>query len=242
VSVPGPDSAGAPAGTVDDARGPAREIRPRSTVPPLSIPWPWRHPRLYDLAFRLSPADRRLRGLEQRRVLAALDAAARPSDHVLEVGAGTGWYTGALAERVRSVRAIEPAPRMRAHLGRRMLRDGRRNVHVADGSLPHDLGGGPPWDGLVCIGVLDYQRDLEECLAAMARAARPGAWMLCTVPARAAAPVDGARRLPIHERVFGRTEREFADAARRAGLRVRDLTPVVLRRRPRTLVASLGVG
>ncbi|MEI7771308.1 MAG: class I SAM-dependent methyltransferase, partial [Chloroflexales bacterium] len=54
----------------------------------------------------------------------------RPSDTVLDIGAGTGRYLPTLAAAVREVIAIEPSAAMRAEMGRVIASEGLRNVTV----------------------------------------------------------------------------------------------------------------
>jgi protein-L-isoaspartate O-methyltransferase len=200
-------------------------------------PLAWRQPLLYDMGFRLIPSLRLLRSREQTAVHGALDACARTTDSVLEVGAGTGWYTGAIAARVRGVRAEEPAPAMRDRLERSVARHGYRNVTVHDGRLP--LGDRPPADGIVCVGVLDYFHDLTDCLADLADHLAPGGWLVCTVPARTPEAPTRRRRLPHEAASFGRDVGELEDCARAAGLDPVAVQTVTWKGLPRTLVATL---
>jgi SAM-dependent methyltransferase len=54
----------------------------------------------------------------------------RPTDTVLDIGAGTGRYLPTLAATVREVVAIEPSAAMRAELERLITAEGLRNVTV----------------------------------------------------------------------------------------------------------------
>jgi len=209
-------------------------------APPVDRPpVAWRHPLLYDLGVGLVPWTRLLRTREQAAVHEALAAVAAPTDAVLEVGAGTGWYTGMVADLAWRVRAVEPAPAMRARLVGRLAREGTGNVSVEDGRLPLERGDEPSADGVVCIGVLDYFEDLTAGLVALADQMAPGGWVVCTVPARG--PGESARRhrLPHQARSYGRDLAELADCAHAAGLEVTRASTVRVGGRPRTIVASL---
>ena len=85
-----------------------------------------------------TPRDTRRRAYGQNflasQALAARlvrDAQVRPSDLVLEVGAGTGILTLELAKRARAVLAVELDPTLAAGLRRRFA--GRPNVTVIEG-------------------------------------------------------------------------------------------------------------
>jgi SAM-dependent methyltransferase len=60
----------------------------------------------------------------------------RPSDTVLDIGAGTGRYLPALAAAVREVIAIEPSAAMRAEMQRVIAAEGLENVTVLAESWP----------------------------------------------------------------------------------------------------------
>jgi 16S rRNA (adenine1518-N6/adenine1519-N6)-dimethyltransferase len=98
------------------------------------------------------------RFLVDRGVLASIVEAAelRPDDDVLEVGPGPGVLTAALAERVRSVTAVEIDARMVAVLEETLA--ARRNVHVvrAD-ALMVDLFGLGPRPPTRIVANLPYQ-------------------------------------------------------------------------------------
>lgn len=60
----------------------------------------------------------------------------RPSDRVIDVGAGTGRYLPYLARHVAEVVAVEPSAAMRAELERTLPGEGVTNVRVLDASWP----------------------------------------------------------------------------------------------------------
>jgi protein-L-isoaspartate(D-aspartate) O-methyltransferase len=64
-------------------------------------------------------------------------AAPRPSDHVLEIGTGSGYCAAVLAQLARDVVTIEIRPDLAMTARRRLFELGCHNVHVivADGSL-----------------------------------------------------------------------------------------------------------
>ena len=58
-----------------------------------------------------------------------------PSDHILEIGAGLGALTLPLAESVRHISAIEKDTRLTQLLGKRLTRDGIRNVTLINADI-----------------------------------------------------------------------------------------------------------
>ncbi len=93
-----------------------------------SDPWATRAPRYAQAMRRLPQPD----GLMQA-VLPHL----RPTDTVLDIGAGTGRYTPVLAQHAAHVIAVEPSPAMREQLAQTIAAAGVSNVTiVADGFPP----------------------------------------------------------------------------------------------------------
>lgn len=223
------------AGSATLLRERSRARGPAAARPPLA----WRMPLLYDVGLRVAPGSRILRAREEAAVLDALDTVARPHHEVLEIGAGTGWYTAAVATRVRGVCALEPAPAMRARLRRKLARRGHANVTVHDGGLPLDSAGDPSVDGVACIGVLDYLDDLTPGLASIARRLAPGGWLVCTAPARDVRAPARRRRMPHQARSYGKDVAELSARAAEAGLEVTATSTITLRGRPRTIVATM---
>lgn len=146
---------------------------------PASAYW---SPELYERYFTRTRVGRRLRRGDDRIVHAALDRLLAPEDKVLEIGAGTGHYTLALARRCARVTALDAAPEMAGYLGRRVAREGLENVEVGVARLPDAPGPAGPFDGVVCLGVLGYVADLDAGLRALAARLSPGGWLLVSLP------------------------------------------------------------
>jgi SAM-dependent methyltransferase len=197
----------------------------------------WRFPRMYEAALRAWPPARVLRRREEAAVLRALDTVAAPAHRVLEIGAGTGWYTLALAGRTGRVAAVEPPPAMRRRLGRRV--GGESHVEVTDGRLPDRLGERPAADGVLCAGVLDFFPDLTEALIGAAAALTPRGWMVVTVPARGADEPSSRRWSPLHARRYAHERDVVVSAVGRAGLTLVRTELVRRGGRPRTFVLTL---
>jgi SAM-dependent methyltransferase len=62
----------------------------------------------------------------------------RPSDTLLDIGAGSGRYLATLARACAHVVALEPSPAMRAHLERRVTEERLENVTIIAGGWPAD--------------------------------------------------------------------------------------------------------
>ena len=105
---------------------PVSSARPRGAIARARARWfrsaasYWR-PELYERYFTRTPIGSLLRRRDDRIVHAALDRLLEPRDEVLEVGAGTGHYTLAVARRCARVVALDacllytsPSPRDRS--------------------------------------------------------------------------------------------------------------------------------
>jgi SAM-dependent methyltransferase len=133
---------------------------------------------------------------------------------VLEVGAGIGTFTGALADG-REVVAVEPdaalAPALRA---------AAPGARVVEGEI--DAAPPGPYDSVVCFNVLEHIVDDSGALAAFRERLRPGGHLLLLVPA--------------HPFLYGTLDRAFAHERRYAKrrlaalLRAAGLDVVALRR------------
>jgi len=176
-------------------------------------------PGAYEWYFARTPLGSALRRADERLILPALDEVLSADQRVLEVGAGTGHYTGRIARAARSVVALEPSPAMRHHLVRRLAAEGLRAVEVADGALPDRLAVSERFDGVVCLGVLNYVADLEGSLRALGEVVRPGGWVLFSVPpASLEGRVHALVEALMRRRVFVNAPARAAAAARAAGL------------------------
>jgi SAM-dependent methyltransferase len=100
---------------------------------------------------------------------------------VVDVGAGIGTFTEALAPGRELVVALEPDPRFAEHLRQRFA--GWPNVEVREQdasaleALPFKV------DTVLCFNVLEHIRDDAGTLASLWEALRPGGTLLLLVPA-----------------------------------------------------------
>jgi len=124
-------------------------------------------PRIYESVLRL-PVIRSIRRQEQETLQQAFAEKIAPTDHVLEVGAGTGYYTLDIARRARSVTAVERSPGMIRILRQRIESAGAGNVTLVESDF---FSGAPArrFDVVIAIGVLDCVTDakgfLDRCVS-----------------------------------------------------------------------------
>jgi SAM-dependent methyltransferase len=171
----------------------------------------------------------------QPEVLRRMDAArnynawlldrARPhlGPRVLDLGAGIGTFSAALADLGAHVVAIEPDPALAPTLRARLA--GRENALVVEQQLEElsaDAIGGAA-DAIVCFNVLEHMADDAEALGRMRELLVPGGRLLLLVPAHPA--LRGAVDAAVgHERRYTRSG--LAAALGEAGLVVRALRHV----------------
>lgn len=176
-----------------------------------------RHARNYDRSMRLL-------GGPLPRMIALTAAAVRGSPRVLEVAAGTGLVTSALARSAGELVATDYSAAMVERLEARMRAEGHTHVRCEQADLyALDFEAGS-FDAVVAANVLHLVPDLPGALAALRRVLKPGGrciaptychdeTALSWVVSRALA----ATGFPGHRRFSARGLRE---ALERAGLRV----------------------
>lgn len=118
-------------------------------------------PRLYEHVLRL-PVIRSIRRQEQR-TLHRTFAENLDGGEILEVGAGTGFYTFDIACRVQSVTALERSPGMTRILRLRILSAGARNITVVESDF-FSYAPERRFDAVIAIGVLDCVNDARAFL------------------------------------------------------------------------------
>lgn len=127
-----------------------------------------RHARKYDASLRWVLG----RPLPRMLELASEDVCG--GDKILEVAAGTGIVTAAIARTARSVIATDYAAAMVESLERRTKEAGLKNVRCEQAdiySLPYAAG---EFDAVVAANVLHLVPDLPAALQALRRVLRPG--------------------------------------------------------------------
>lgn len=194
-------------------------------------------PRLYELWFTRNPVQAAIRRREQAAVWAALAGRLRETDRVLEVGAGTGVYTRELARRARHVVAVDASPAMLAHLSAEF--GSRPRLEVRAGCLPDAMPALEPCDGALAVGVLNYLPDLAGGLVGLARAVRPGGWVVVTLPLRSpGGALYRAGEALTRRRVWLHSPAATGAAARAAGIELETNHPIGLSRRGFVLLVA----
>ena len=117
-------------------------------------------PRFYESVLHL-PVIRHIRQQEQRTLREAFEQNLRAGDEVLEVGAGTGFYTFAIAARVKAVTALERSPGMLRILRERIAGAGARNISVVESDF-FAYAPEKPFDAVIAIGVVDGVADAKD--------------------------------------------------------------------------------
>ncbi len=137
--------------------------------------------------------------------------APRVGPRVAEVGAGIGTFSRRLLDAgAESLLLVEPEPACAGELEERLGGDPR--VLIAREELPDSPALGAEegtLDLVVCQNVLEHLEDDAAATSAMARALRPGGWLVLLVPA--------------HPRLFGSLDRRYGHCRRYTRELVRDL-------------------
>lgn len=100
----------------------------------------------------------------------------RPSDTLIDIGAGTGRYEPLLARNVARVIAVEPSSAMRERLARRVQEERLANVELLEAGWP--LPEPPACDVAVAAHVLYGVREVGPFLQQMRAAARRACFLL----------------------------------------------------------------
>ena len=124
-------------------------------------------PNLYEGVLRL-PVIRSIRRQEQETLRGAFGENLQLTDDVLEIGAGTGYYTFEMAARVGSVVALERAPGMTRILKQRINASPMQNISVVESDFL-SYSPGRTFDAVIAIGVLDSVVDwrsfVDRCVS-----------------------------------------------------------------------------
>ena len=120
----------------------------------------------YDRYLRL-PIIKNLRGQEFLAINELFEKYLGKCDNVLEIGAGTGYYSMNIASRVRSLIALEPSNVMSNFLEKKIAAKRAENINIVDLNF-EDYKSQSKFDHVVAIGVFDYVKNwenfLEKCL------------------------------------------------------------------------------
>ena len=177
-----------------------------------------RHARNYDTSLRW------ILGRPLPRMLKLASEAVRGRKKVLEVAAGTGIVTAAIARTSQSIIATDYAAAMVESLERRIREAGLENVTCEQAdiySLPYPDG---DYDAVVAANVLHLVPDLPLAFGALRKVAAPGAILVaptfCHDQTRSSWLVSRLLALsgfPGHRRL---TEQSLCDAFEQNGLRI----------------------
>lgn len=146
--------------------------------------------------------------------------AVRGAERVLEVAAGTGLVTPALAREAREVIATDYAPAMVASVEARVREAGLTNVRCEQADI-YQLRFEPnSFDAVVATNVLHLVPDLGAALAALRRMLKPGGRLIVptychdeTTISRIVARILAITGFPAHRRFTVRSLRESLEAA-----------------------------
>jgi len=119
-------------------------------------------PRLYEHVLRL-PIIRSIRQQEQQTLHRAFTENLDGADQVLEVGAGTGFYTFEIDRRVQNVTALERSPGMTRILRERIASADARNITVVQSDF-FSYAPDRCFNVVIAIGVLDCVTDANAFL------------------------------------------------------------------------------
>src|SRR3954453_10475732 len=145
--------------------------------PRRSFPWASRVARMEQMAFDEKVAAQldalyRTRDVVRRRELALAALDVQPTDAVVDIGCGPGFYVAALAEQAASVTGIDPSASMLALAARKT--EGRDNVTLLEGeAIPLPLADAS-MDRALSVQVFEYVADVPAALAEIHRVLRPG--------------------------------------------------------------------
>lgn len=158
------------------------------------------------------------------RSLARISAMLRPTDHVLELGCGTGSTALRLAPSAGTYVASDIAPEMIAIANEKLAEASIANLRFAAGTAadaPHHEGG---YDVVLALNLLHLVEDLDQALAQIHALLRPNG--LLVTKTALIAEMNLAIRLAIPlMRLIGKApknvrafdEATFVDALKRAG-------------------------
>ncbi len=133
------------------------------------------------------------KALGDAEIEAGLAPIVRPSDVVIDVGAGTGRHAIPLATRCARLVAIEPSPAMRALLSARVAEERASNVEVIGREWPDDEA--PLGDVVFSAHVVYGVAEIVPFVSAMTERARRTCALLLKLSAPADALADVAQAL-----------------------------------------------
>lgn len=120
----------------------------------------------------------------------------KPTDTILDIGAGAGTWAVLLARHAREVTAVEPSPAMRETMALFLAEEGIDNVTIVDGRWPEvDV---PVHDHALCAHAMYGCADLPAFVRGMEAAARRTCFLLMRAPVPDGIMAKAARRVLGH--------------------------------------------
>ena len=123
---------------------------------------------IYDAAVTKYPIIKTLRVQEKNILIKLFKKHLKNNDIVLEIGAGTGYYSLNIAKQVRKLTAIEPSKEMINIMKKKIDDENIKNIEIIeDGFLQYKTT--KKFDKVICCGVLDFidkpKEFIEKCLS-----------------------------------------------------------------------------
>ena len=116
------------------------------------------------------------------QTLAATRAHLKPTDHVLELGCGTGSTALALAGNVQSITASDISPRMIDIAHRKRSAEGVQNVEFLPAAISEQVFDWQTYDVVLAFNLLHLVPDLDRALADVFARLRPGGTFISKSP------------------------------------------------------------
>lgn len=101
-----------------------------------------------------------------------------PAGRVLDIGCGPAVYTDRLSERGFDIHGVDPSGQM-IEIARKK---GIKNAQFYVGSIEKLAYGDGFFDGMLCVGVLEYLADLEAGIKEASRVMKKGGIAIFTIP------------------------------------------------------------
>ena len=114
------------------------------------VPEQWRPLAFVDMEIPLGHGEVMLAPKLEARMLQELTL--KESDRVLEIGTGSGYMTALLAALAGQVHSIELHPELSESAGRKLVRDGVRNIKLETGDAARGWERHAPYDAIVLTG------------------------------------------------------------------------------------------
>ena len=122
---------------------------------------------------------RSIRAAEDAVISPIFHERVHPADSVLEIGAGTGYYTLRFARAASRLTAVDSNPSMVDRLRREIERTQSHNIEIVAGDFLK-YAGGTTYDWVIALGDLEYQENPMEFLSRIISFSRK--WVLVTLP------------------------------------------------------------